>query len=432
MNRTMLFAAIATSILVIAGILLYRVNTAGPDPRVQPSAGGTAAVATSATEYYTCPMHPSVRSDHPGACPICGMTLVKRSERIGAADTGASALGRVALSPSQQVLANVSVIFVKRARLRKQISAVGSIEEAEPSLGHITMRFPGRIELLHVTFTGEHISRGNAVAEVYSPEAVSAQKEYLLALESADATKDAYPDIAEGSAALLSQSKQKLLRWGITEEQIERLSASRQVLDTLTIYSPVTGTVVKKYAQVQEYLSAGAALFDVADLSSVWLMAEIHESDLPWVRTGSAAEAVADAVQDTRFSGTVTFIDPVIDPGSRTARARIALANRNGALKLGMYLRVNLFADLSSELVVPASALLTTGDRAIVWVRKEAGVFEPRSVVVGARSGDQVQILHGLDQGESVVVSGGYLLDSESQLRSTSEAPPSASKRAGE
>lgn len=425
MTSLKVLAAVLFLLLAGAGILLY--------PRFFGDADGRTASTTPASplpphaeteEYYTCPMHPSVRSDRPGACPVCGMALVKKS-RSAAPDPGGSApLGPVTLSPSQQVLANVSTVPAREARLQRAITAVGRVDYAEPSLTHIALRFPGRIEKLHVTFTGQHVSQGSPVADVYSPEAITAQKEYLLALESVERTKDAYEDIAAGAATLMAQSAQKLSRWGLTEAQVSALASSREVGETLTIYSPVSGTVTKKYAETQQYLAAGANLFDVADLSTVWAIAEVYEADLPFIRTGSRVEARADAFPEERFAGTLSFVDPVVDPGTRTTRARVALGNRSGRLKIGMYMQVRFLVDIPMSIVVPAAAILSTGDRSVVWIRSGEGTYEPRTVSVGARSGDLVQILSGIHAGEQVVASGGYLLDSESQLQSAGTRTP--------
>jgi Cu(I)/Ag(I) efflux system membrane fusion protein len=415
MRKSFVYAAVALLLLAVAGISLY--------PRLFPahdaSPDHAAAPPGSEASYYTCPMHPSVRSDRPAACPICGMALVRRSSGPAPESADAGDLGPVTLSPSQQVLANVSVVPVGRGKLRREIPAVGRIEYAEPNLSHITLRYPGRIERLHVTFTGEHVAKGSAVAEVYSPEAISAQKEYLLSLEAAELTKDAYEDIAAGSEALLAQSRQKLQRWGFSDDQIESLASTRSVADNLTIFAPASGTVLKKYVEPQQYLAAGSTLFDIADLTQMWLIADVYEVDLAWVRPGVSVSASSEAFPGERFTGAVRFVEPSLDPGTRTARARINLANPFGKLKAGMFLQVVITVELPSSLLVPASAVLSTGQKSVVWMDAGNGVFRPRTVLAGARSGNLLQILKGLEEGEAVVASGGYLLDSESQLQMT-------------
>jgi Cu(I)/Ag(I) efflux system membrane fusion protein len=414
MKTNWIYAALALAVAAIALVLFA--------PRLFPEkAPADARHAESPhaadTGYYTCPMHPSVRSDRPGACPVCGMALVKRT--TGTAEPVPATLADVSVSPAAQVLANVTLVAARRATLTREIAAVGTIDDAEPSLAQITLRYPGRIERLRVRFTGARVEIGTPVVDVYSPEAISAQREYLLALESVEMTQDAYQDIAEGAQSLLGQSAQKLSRWGFTKEQIAALAETKEVRDTLTVYSPVAGTVVKKYAEPQQYLAAGSVLFDVADRTSVWLMAEIYEGDLPLVTTGMAARATAEAYPGETFRGTVGFIDPVIDPSSRTARARISLPNPTGRLRSGMFLHVALRVPLSPSVVVPASAVLSTGRESVVWLKHAEGVFRPRRVTLGARAGEEIQVLDGVAAGDSVVATGGYLLDSESQLQFT-------------
>jgi len=189
-------------------------------------------------EYYTCPMHPSVRSDRPGSCPVCGMDLVKKTISADTTHPVQQTLGAVTVSPSQQVLANVSTTVAERMRLHKKIRAVGTITAAEPNIRRISARFPGRLDHLYLTYTGQTVRKGDPVADVYSPEAISAQQEYLLALGSSES--------AVGSeAGLLAQSREKLLRWGFTEKQIARLGQTRKVQDVVTIFSPISGTVLQ-------------------------------------------------------------------------------------------------------------------------------------------------------------------------------------------
>ena len=205
------------------GYLVFRPAPTPIDPALSHQAQETA----STSGYYTCPMHPSVRSDRPGACPMCGMALVRRDSGATSTDTTVHMLGAVTLSPSQQVLANVTLLNVRRTGLVRTLRTVGTLQDAEPTLGHVTLRYPGRIERLHVGFTGARVARGEAIADVYSPEAISAQREYLLALESAEATKDAYQDIAASAQDLLAQSRQKLERWGFSQGQIATLTSLR-------------------------------------------------------------------------------------------------------------------------------------------------------------------------------------------------------------
>ena len=356
-----------------------------------------------AKSYYTCPMHPSVKSDHPGACPVCGMNLVKHTEQVEMSKEEHQSHGQVALLPTKQVLANVSTSTALKMSLDKEIRAVGKIAYAEQNFRQISTRFPGRIDKLYLTYEGQQIRKDNPVADVYSPEAISAQQEYLLAKQS-------------NSSELIQQSKEKLLLWGFTESQMRELDESKTVKNTFTLHSPISGTVLKKNVVQQQYVSAGENLFDVADLSTVWIYTDVYEFEMQGAKIGQTVEATSDAYPEKIFTGLITFISPTVDPSSRTIRIRAEMPNRDGKLKLGMFVNATLKIKLSEAIVVPITAVLSTGTRQVVWVQKDAGNFEPRLVKIGERSNEYVQILDGINEGETIVTSGGYLIDSESQL----------------
>ena len=372
--------------------------------------------------YYTCPMHPSVHKDQPGACPICGMTLVKKTVESEDNANRAGDSGSITLSPSKQIIANVATSVAKRISLGKEIRAVGKIDYAEPNFRQISTRFPGRLDKLYLTFTGEKVKSGDPVADVYSPEAISGQKEYLLAKDSYEQVKDATDLISNGAKSLLDESRQKLLRWGFTDAQIDELDSTKEVKPTITIYSPISGTVLKKNVDPQQYASAGEDLYDVADLSTVWLSVDVYEYEMKMFKVGQIMEASTDSYAGKIFHGAITFISPTIDPSARTVRVRAEFANPNGKLKLGMYMNTSINVKLPATVVVPATALLSTGNRQVVWVKKGDNLFAPRLVTVGFSVGNDVQILQGIDEGDTVVTSGGYLLDSESQLETATSA----------
>jgi Cu(I)/Ag(I) efflux system membrane fusion protein len=362
--------------------------------------------------YYTCPMHPSVVSDHPGACPVCGMNLVKRTEQVEMSKEEHQSLGQVTLSPTKQVLANVSTSIAMKVSLEKEIRAVGKIAYAEQNFRQISTRFPGRIDKLYLTYEGQQVKKGEPVADVYSPEAISAQQEYLLAKQSK-------------SAELLQQSKEKLLLWGFTESQLKELDESGTVKNTLTLHSPISGTVLKKNIQQQQYVSAGENLFDVADLSTVWLYADAYEYEIKGVKVGQMVEAMSDTYPDKTFTGRITFVSPTVDPSSRTVRIRAEIANGSAELRLDMFVNAAIKTKLAESIVVPITAILSTGTRQVVWVQKDAGSFEPRLVTIGERTNEYVQILDGINEGETIVSSGGYLIDSESQMQTPTSSKSS-------
>ena len=390
--------------------------------RVPVYEGDTAKEQKTIRQEYYCPMHPQVVRDKPGACDICGMTLVKRNKESAAIGTSPGGPGNVLISPSRQILAQVATILAKRMPLLMSVRAVGRIAYAEPSFRHISTRFAGRLPMLYIFFTAQRVRAGDPVAEMYSPEAISAQQEYLLASDSYVQAKDAPELVASGAKSLVDQSRQKLMQWGFTEGQIADLDSTRKVRYTVTIYSPIAGTVLKKNADPQHYAAAGEDLYDVADLSRVWMEADVYEHEVGWLRTGQTVTATGDAFPGSTFSGVVSFIGPTVDPATRTVVVRAEFPNPGERLKPGMYVDAVAAVPLSPAIVVPATAVLSTGTRTVVWVQTDSEVFEPRLVRLGARAGEDVQILEGIRQGDRVVISGGYLLDSESQLQAATAA----------
>jgi Cu(I)/Ag(I) efflux system membrane fusion protein len=372
----------------------------------------TSQNASSEKSYYTCPMHPSVKSDKPGACPVCGMNLVKRTVQIEMSPAEYQALGQVTISPTKQVLANVSTSVAMKMSIEKEIRAVGKIAYAEQDFRQISTRFPGRIDKLYLTYEGQQVKKDDPVADVYSPEAISAQQEYLLTKQS-------------NSSDFIQQSKEKLVLWGFTESQIKELDESRAVKNNFTLHSPISGTVLKKNVQQQQYVSAGENLFDVADLSTVWMYADIYEYEIHGVKVGQRVETTSDVYPGKIFTGRITFISPTVEPSSRTLWVRAEMPNSTAELKLNMFVNATIKIKLPESIVVPTTAVLSTGTRQVVWVQKDTNIFEPRLVKVGDRSNEYVQILDGINEGETIVTSGGYLIDSESQLEEATSSKSS-------
>ncbi len=369
------------------------------------------------SSYYTCPMHPSVRSDRPGACPVCGMALVKKSSRPGATNAALTDLEAVSMAPAQRVMANVTTAMAERKTLKKDVQAAGVVDFAEPNVVHISMRFPGRLDKLYVNFTGQHVRKGDPVAEVYSPQAVSAQQEYLLALDSYTQMSQTGGTVASDAEDLLNQAKRKLELWNFTEKQISTLSKTRTIQYSATIYSPITGTVLKKNVDPQGYVTMGDDIFDVADLSRVWVYLDVYERDIRFVQVGQQVRITTEAYPGETFPGRVTFIDPVLDASTRTVRVRTEFTNPDGRLKPNMFVSARVTVPSLHALVVPASSILSTGKRNVVWVEVQPDQFEPRDVIVGAKTETYAEILGGLSVGDEVAATGGFLIDSESELR---------------
>lgn len=369
--------------------------------------------STHADTYY-CPMHPTVTSDKPGSCPICGMALVKKTE------APAQASGLVVLSPEQRVTANVETVSVVLDTHGGELVTTGRVTFDERRLAQVTAYTAGRIERLFVNFTGEPVRRGQAVGTIYSPDLFATQQEYLLALQNRERMRRAgFTGARSASEDLVESTRRRLMLFGMTAAQIAQVERTSKPITATNVVSPVAGVVTKKLAVEQQYVAQGQPLLEVADLSSVWVEADIYEQQLPSVRLGDKVEIAAAAVPGRTFNGTVSFIGPVLEGATRTARVRIELHNPALLLKPDMYVNVRMFgADMPAHVMVPASALVDRGQQQFVWVETQPGTYEPRQVTTGGRHGEQVVIASGLKEGDKVVVEGGFLLDSEAQLRS--------------
>jgi Cu(I)/Ag(I) efflux system membrane fusion protein len=378
---------------------------------------------------YTCPMHPTVIKDRPGACPVCGMNLVKKSviDRSRSAGQVSEAIKQekmeemvqVTLSPTQRLLANVATEPVTRRNLSGEIYTVGKIDYDETNLAHVAARIGGRVDKLYVDFTGKEVKKKEPLLEIYSPDLVSAQQEYLLALNAYEKLKSGSLDEpTQNSKSLLEASQEKLLLWGITEDQITELKTTKKVTTHMVIYSPTSGTVIEKFVREGMYVMEGENLYDIADLKNVWMFGDIYESEISDVKIGQEMEVKTQAYPDEVFTGRISFIEPALNPVTRTAKIRADFPNPQYKLKPEMYVEVKIKSgQYQNCLTIPASAVINTGHMVMAWVEKEPNVFVPRDVKLGEKLGDFYVVLDGLSEGEKVVSQGGFLIDSEAQLR---------------
>lgn len=372
-------------------------------------------------EYYTCTMHPQVISDKPGVCPICNMELVKKTID-DAADNKQTNVNdmeaMIAIHGNKMILANVSTVKVEKSSLDKEVNAYSYLDFAEQNRKFVSAKFNGRIEKLFVNRTGEYISKGQPLFEVYSPDIVQAQNEYLIALGSGNQQASAIAYQGSGNQnRLVSSARKKLELFGVTDQQIRNLENTRDVKLTITYYSPTSGTVIDKKVQEGQYVNEGSVIYDVADMSTIWSISEVYEKDLSAIKTGSRALLNLQAYPGKTFEGRVTFIYPVLNSASRTVKVRSEFANKGGILRPQMYGQTIFHSNLGSGLLVPSGAVLFTGKRNVVWVKASGGMFEGRTVEVGNKFGDKYEIISGLKEGEEVAATGGFLIDSESQLQ---------------
>ncbi len=418
--------------LIILSVLAVLSSCTRTDSNAAGSRNDSLAAAdktSSAKEYYTCPMHPSVVSDRPGACPVCGMALVKKSAEQEISSSSLANIEAVSLSPTQRVVANVTTTTVERRSLNKEINAVGVVDFAEPLQATVSARFRGRIEKLYVNFTGDVVHKGQPLFELYSPDLVSAEQEFILALDAMNSAiasnNDADVQQSRQAGQLLQAARDRLrVHFGTTEQQIADIEAKKQVRYAVTFDSPIHGTVIRKEIQEGQYVDEGMMLYQLADLSKVWIYLEVYEKDVRFIKLGQVAQITSEAYPNESFSGRVTFIDPVMNGETRTVRVRTEFANPNGELKPQMYVKAQITVPITNAIIIPASAVLSTGKRSVVWVEVQPNMFEPRDVVFGEHTDSFCEVLSGLKRGETIVVTGGFLLDSESQLQQSTSAEP--------
>jgi Cu(I)/Ag(I) efflux system membrane fusion protein len=372
---------------------------------------------------YTCTMHRQIRSEHPGQCPICGMDLVlessleKKDDVSPGNDSTAADVHAVKLSPSQQVLANVRTEKVRTMEFAGEKTFNGYVKMSEKNFSHIATAIAGEIRTMYVNFEGQSVTKGQPVIEIYSPELVSTQKEYLLALNNLQQVRKSGNIMAiEQAASLVDASKQRLLLFEMTHAQIDELERTQKVKTTITEYARFSGVVTKKYVHVGHWATAGEDIYDVADLSTVWVIANVYESDMQYIKTGQTAQISSSAYPNEEIAAKINFINPVFNQESRTMEVRIDVSNKGQKLKPDMYVKVKLNTYAQQTIGVPKNAVIRTGERNIVYVEKETGVYEPREITIGYEQDGYYAVTSGLKEGESVVSSGGFLIDSETQI----------------
>ena len=407
----------ATGILLAAVLAAAACGRARPAP---PAATPTPSASTDASGrrvlYWYDPMAPGSKFDKPGKSPFMDMPLVpKYADEAAPSRTGPSAAA-VTLSPEAVRATGIATVPVTRGSVSNEIRAVGTIEIDETRQVRVSARVAGRLEKLFADFTGQRVEKGAPLYEIYSPDLVATEREYLLALENRRRLSEASADALHGADDLVAAARERLRLWGIGPGQIAALEQTGQPELRLVYRSPIAGTVMQKMAVEGQYVTEGTELYLLADLSSVWLVARVYEHELAGLRVGQPVAATVSALPGETFRGRIAFIDPVLDRDTRSARIRISLPNPGGRLKPGMYADARLEAPSAPALVIPRSALIDTGVRRVVYVETAPNVFTARDVTTGSRSGDSVAILAGLKEGERVVAAANFFVDSQAQL----------------
>jgi multidrug efflux pump subunit AcrA (membrane-fusion protein) len=341
------------------------------------------------------------------------------TETMGEEVTSAMPEGAVMISPDRQQLIGVRRAVVTTEDVTRQIRTVGRVDYDETRVAHIHTRVSGWIEQLHVDFTGRQVEQNEPLLEIYSPELVSTQEEYLLALRARDTLGGStFDEVASTSRSLLEATRRRLLLWDVTPEQIEELEERREPQTALTLYSPIRGYVIHKNAYEGLHVTPNTELFSIADLTQVWVLADVYESDLPLVRPGQRATISLSYMPGQSFVGVVDYVYPYLEGETRTATVRLVLDNQDLALKPDMFANVELTSRLGRWLVVPEDAVIDTGERQVVFLALDGGHFLAREVRTGVRFDNKLQILDGLAEGDVVVSGAAFLIDSESKLRS--------------
>ncbi len=369
---------------------------------------------------YRCPMHPTVVSDRPGSCPVCGMDLVPDQPGPSAHEgSHGEEVAEVRIDPSTVQNMGVRFARVERRALSRTVRALGRVDYDETRMTDVNTKVTGWVEGLFVDFTGQEVKKGQPLLEIYSPELVAAQEEYLTALDYVRRLEDsASAEALEGARALLGASRQRLMYWDITEAQILELKATRQTKRTMTIHSPQEGVVVHRAVFDGAYIKAGEHLYRIADLSRVWVYADIYEYELPWIRKGQAAEVVLSYSPGRVFQGVVTYIYPFLESKTRTAKVRMIFDNPELELKPEMFATVRIRSEVAKQaVVVPAQAVIRSGERNVVILDLGEGRFAPREVTLGVETSDVYEVTEGLRGDERIVISSQFLIDSESNLK---------------
>ncbi|MEQ6120264.1 efflux RND transporter periplasmic adaptor subunit [Reichenbachiella sp. MALMAid0571] len=361
--------------------------------------------ATNDQGQWTCSMHPQIRQNEPGSCPICGMELIPVKSDINTSDL------TIKMSPTAMKLANIETSIVGSGNAKKTIMLNGKVQINETLISKISAHFHGRIEKLHVNFTGEQIRKGQLLAEVYSPELVNAQKELQMT----------YKDRAT-NPVLYQSARKKLKNWKIGESEIDRIEKNDGEILNVKIHAHHGGIVLKRNVAQGDHVQMGDILFELANLSNVWLMLDVYESDIQWVNPGDQIQFTVASFPGKSFEGKISYLDPFIDPKSRVAKARVNVDNREGMLKPEMFASAILKSNISSEkedIIIPKTAVMWTGKKSVVYIKttnNESIHFQMRQVTLGPNLGESYIINEGLDEGEEIVINGTFSVDAAAQL----------------
>ena len=460
-RKQVIGAALGVAALAVGAVLYFSASPSGV------AAPSSAPAANAKAVRYHCPMHPTMVSDRPGDCPICGMRMVpiegdegkgggpepaaepaakkkiiyrstmnpdEMSDRPGKDSMGmemvpeeieeppaggaAAVDGRVSVKVStrKRQLIGVRTAPVEKGPFIRTIRTVGRVTYDETRLRNVFTKISGWVERLHANSTGQLVKAGEPLLTIYSPELVASQQEYLLALRARERLANSELS-GESGRRLVASARRRLLLFDLTPQQIAALEETGEAPATMTLHAPISGHIITRNVTQGDRIEPGTKLLDIAELSRVWVLADIYEYELPFIRLGQVATMTLSYLPARTFEGRITLIYPVLSEATRTVKVRLEFANPDFTLKPEMYAQVEIRSDLGERLTVPESAVITTGTRDIAFVDRGEGYLEPRELKLGVRLPDRFEVLGGLAEGDKVLTSGNFLVDSESKLK---------------
>lgn len=373
---------------------------------------------------YYCPMHPTYKSDRPGQCPICGMNLVLSEEEEKKEEIPKKIETLIRISPERQQILGVKFSEVKKMNMTKEIRTVARFTYNEKKIFIVSLKFSGWIEKLYADFTGKFVRNGDILFEIYSPEVVSAEEEYISILRTIE--NNMLPGQIEEA---LKAARRRLLWWDIPESVINEIERTKTPMRTIPIKSPTSGFVIEKDVFKGKFVEAGMQIFKIADISEIWALCDIYESEAPFIKIGTPA-ILRTSYTDKVFHGKVGFVYPYLENQTRTIKIRLDISNKNFELKPDMFGEVSINVPLGLRLAIPDDSVLDTGLRKIVFVDAGDGYIEPREIETGVRIPGYLEVKSGLSEGEKVVTSANFLVDSESKIKEAlkSMGTPTAKK----
>jgi Cu(I)/Ag(I) efflux system membrane fusion protein len=424
-----------------------------------------AAEPKKAQTRYQCPMHPSVVQDHPGDCPICGMKLLPMGgeatpaggaaarkiafyrspmdpkqtshgprkdemgmeylpvyqEELDGSGADASGFATVKIDPDRQQLIGLTVAEATVGQIGGALRTTGRVAVDETRVHHLNVKFSGFAEHVHADYVGRLVQRGEPLFSIYSPDVLAAEEEYLLALSTQASLAGAKGLVGNGDD-LVAAARRKLELWDVPPDVIARLEETRRAERTITLRSPATGVVIKKDVVPGMKVEAGGMPYEIVDLSTIWVLADVYESELSKVKVGTQATFTLKAIPGKEYQGRVTFIDPYLDAKTRAAKVRLAFANPGFSIKPEMFGEVVLKLSARKGVRVPADAVINSGTRSVVFLALGDGKFQPREVRIGQTDGSLVEVAEGLAAGDKVVTRANFLVDSESRLKASLQA----------